>query len=93
MQYIVHPANERGTKDIGWLQSKFSFSFSSYQNPAKKSFGLLHTFNDDLVKKVEYAFDNREWLQNITASGYKKVTEGGYDYKSILERILKQIYE
>jgi len=50
MQYVVHPACERGTKDIGWLQSKFSFSFSSYQNPVKKNFGLLHTFNDDLVK-------------------------------------------
>jgi len=50
MQYIIHPAGERGTKDIGWLQSKFSFSFSSYQNPVKKNFGLLHTFNDDLVK-------------------------------------------
>ena len=50
MQQIVYPAAERGTKDIGWLLSKFSFSFSSYANPVKKSFGLLHTFNDDLVK-------------------------------------------
>ena len=50
MQYQFYPANERGTKDLGWLQSKFSFSFSSYQHPTKKSFGLLHTFNDDLVK-------------------------------------------
>lgn len=50
MQQIIFSANERGTKDIGWLESKFSFSFSSYQNPVRKSFGLLHTFNDDLVK-------------------------------------------
>ena len=50
MQHLFYPSSERGTKDIGWLQSNFSFSFSSYQNPVRKNFGLLHTFNDDLVK-------------------------------------------
>lgn len=50
MKTIIHKAEERGTKDIGWLVSKFSFSFSSYQNPVRKNFGLLHTFNDDIVK-------------------------------------------
>ena len=50
MQHILYPTAERGTKDIGWLISKFSFSFSSYQNPVRKNFGLLHTFNDDVVK-------------------------------------------
>lgn len=50
MQHIVYHAAERGTKDIGWLISKFSFSFSSYYNPVKNSFGLLKTFNDDIVK-------------------------------------------
>jgi len=50
MQHIIHRASERGTKDIGWLISKFSFSFSSYYNPLKSGFGLLKTFNDDVVK-------------------------------------------
>lgn len=50
MQYIIHRKENRGTKDIGWLISKFSFSFSSYYNPLMKGFGLLHTFNDDIVK-------------------------------------------
>ena len=50
MQYIIHRKEDRGTKDIGWLISKFSFSFSSYYNPLMKGFGLLHTFNDDIVK-------------------------------------------
>ena len=50
MQYIIHRKEDRGTKDIGWLVSKFSFSFSSYYSPVKKGFGLLHTFNDDVVK-------------------------------------------
>jgi redox-sensitive bicupin YhaK (pirin superfamily) len=50
MPYIIDPAEERGTKDIGWLISKFSFSFSSYYNPVKNGFGLLITLNDDIVK-------------------------------------------
>ncbi|NNV55915.1 pirin family protein [Limnovirga soli] len=50
MQHIIHRAADRGTKDIGWLISKFSFSFSTYQNPVKNAFGLLKTFNDDVVK-------------------------------------------
>jgi quercetin 2,3-dioxygenase len=50
MQYIIHRKEERGTKDIGWLLSKFSFSFSSYYNPLKNGFGLLITLNDDIVK-------------------------------------------
>jgi redox-sensitive bicupin YhaK (pirin superfamily) len=49
MQKIVQRENERETKDIGWLVSKFSFSFSSYQNPTKKGFGLLKILNDDRV--------------------------------------------
>ncbi|RFM29991.1 pirin family protein [Deminuibacter soli] len=51
METVVYRASTRGLKDIGWLKSNFSFSFSSYQNPVKKSFGLLHTFNDDFVAK------------------------------------------
>ncbi len=49
MQAIIHREAERGTKDIGWLLSKFSFSFSSYQNPTNNGFGLLNAFNDDRV--------------------------------------------
>ena len=50
MQYIIHRSANRGKKDIGWLISNFSFSFSSYYNPVKNGFGLLITLNDDYVK-------------------------------------------
>ena len=50
MKTIIYPAANRGKKDIGWLVSNFSFSFSSYYHPANKGFGLLATFNDDVVK-------------------------------------------
>ena len=51
MEKIIHRAAGRGTKDIGWLLSRFSFSFSSYQNPVMKGFGTLKVFNDDTVQK------------------------------------------
>lgn len=53
MQTKLFPAQERGRKDIGWLQSNFTFSFSSFYNPDKSGFGLLRTFNDDFVKPGE----------------------------------------
>jgi redox-sensitive bicupin YhaK (pirin superfamily) len=49
MQHILFPAASRGVKDIGWLKSNFTFSFSSYANPARNGFGLLKVFNDDFV--------------------------------------------
>ncbi|CAL1519844.1 pirin family protein [Chitinophaga sp. MM2321] len=44
------PASERGLKDIGWLKSNFSFSFSDYYNPMRSAFGTLIAFNDDYVQ-------------------------------------------
>jgi quercetin 2,3-dioxygenase len=50
MPYQIFDKEQRGVKDIGWLQSNFTFSFSSYQNPLRNGFGLLKVFNDDFVK-------------------------------------------
>ncbi|HAK11902.1 MAG TPA: pirin family protein, partial [Chitinophagaceae bacterium] len=50
MQHIIHRAADRGIKDIGWLKSQFSFSFSNYYHPGKQGFGLLKVFNDDVVQ-------------------------------------------
>ncbi len=49
MQYQLFPATERGTKDIGWLRSNFTFSFSDWNNPTRSAFGTLVAFNDDFV--------------------------------------------
>ena len=40
----------RGLKDIGWLKSKFFFSFSDFYHPMKSAFGTLVAFNDDLLE-------------------------------------------
>ncbi len=50
MKYTIFRSSERGLKDIGWLKSQFTFSFSSYANPMRNGFGLLKVFNDDFVE-------------------------------------------
>ena len=50
MDKLFFPANQRGTKDIGWLKSNFNFSFSDYFNPTQSAFGTLVAFNDDFVE-------------------------------------------
>ncbi|NLL81277.1 MAG: pirin family protein [Tissierellia bacterium] len=39
-----------GSSDLGWLKSKFHFSFAEYFNPDNLSFGTLRVINDDLVE-------------------------------------------
>lgn len=39
-----------GTSDLGWLKSKFHFSFANYYNPANLNFGALRVINDDIIK-------------------------------------------
>lgn len=39
-----------GKSDLGWLKSRFHFSFAEYFNPENMNFGVLRVVNDDLVK-------------------------------------------
>jgi len=39
-----------GSSDLGWLKSKFHFSFEEYYNPSNINFGALRVINDDLVE-------------------------------------------
>lgn len=38
-----------GSSNLGWLQSKFHFSFADYYNPLNMHFGVLRVINDDLI--------------------------------------------
>jgi hypothetical protein len=49
MKIIVHPSNERGSANHGWLRAKHSFSFSSWYDPNKVQFGALRVLNDDVI--------------------------------------------
>jgi quercetin 2,3-dioxygenase len=83
------PAAERGLKDIGWLQSNFTFSFSSWYNPERNGFGLLKVFNDDFVEPGKgfgiHPHANMEIISvlltgkmnHIDSLGYKEIIEPG----------------
>ncbi len=49
MKKVVHPSSTRGNANYGWLQAKYSFSFSNYYDPNRLQFGLLRVLNDDIV--------------------------------------------
>jgi len=39
-----------GDSNLGWLRSKFHFSFAEYYNPNNIKFGALRVINDDLIE-------------------------------------------
>lgn len=43
-------SNNMGKSNLGWLRSKFHFSFAEYYNPDNIQFGVLRVINDDLVE-------------------------------------------
>lgn len=38
-----------GKSNLGWLESRFHFSFAEYRNPKNMNFGVLRVLNDDIV--------------------------------------------
>ncbi len=45
----IRKSDERGTTKIGWLDSRHSFSFGEYYDPANESFGALRVINEDWI--------------------------------------------
>ncbi len=43
-------SNSMGSSNLGWLRSKFHFSFAEYYNPDNMNFGVLRVINDDIVQ-------------------------------------------
>lgn len=45
----IERSNARGTSDLGWLRSRFTYSFAEYWNPKRMGFGVLRVVNDDSI--------------------------------------------
>ena len=43
------PVEKMGVSDLGWLKSKFHFSFAEYYNEDNINFGVLRVINDDII--------------------------------------------
>jgi redox-sensitive bicupin YhaK (pirin superfamily) len=46
----LRPFDTLGGADHGWLNARYHFSFSSYQDPARMNWGALRVWNDDVIQ-------------------------------------------
>lgn len=65
------PKEVMGTSNLGWLQSRFHFSFAQYFNKKNMNFGALRVLNDDIVQPQSgfemHPHDNMEIISYIVS--------------------------
>lgn len=67
MKLIHRPASERGQFENDWLKARYSFSFSSYQDPQWVNFGQMRVLNHDVVQPARgFAPHSHQDMEIIT---------------------------
>ncbi len=54
---------------------------------------IFYDNETDLIKKINIFLNDEEALELISAKGYEKVHQAGYDYEAILKNVLKTVME
>lgn len=49
----IRPSEERGHNEISWLNTRFTFSFDQYYDPAHVQFRSLRVLNEDIVAPAQ----------------------------------------
>ncbi|GCD78100.1 hypothetical protein JCM31826_15820 [Thermaurantimonas aggregans] len=75
MKINILKSENRGKADLGWLKTRYSFSFSNYFNPSRMHFGMLRVLNDDHIAGGMgfgmHPHDNMEIITIPTAGGLR----------------------
>ena len=83
MQYI-RKGSERGNVNLGWLNSKHSFSFGQYYDAKHMGFSALRVFNDDIVQAGRgfetHGHRDMEIISFVVSGALKHKDSTGNDY-------------
>ncbi len=84
----IRRSEERGQANYGWLDTKYTFSFSGYYDPRHMNFRMLRVINDDKVAGgggfPEHDHDNMEIITYVTSGSLEHGDSMGNG--SVIER-------
>ena len=67
MDIKLRKSQDRGYANNGWLETRYSFSFSDYYNPEYIRFGKLRVLNDDIIQQSKgFGLHPHEDMEIIT---------------------------